>query len=323
VINRCVIYAVACLLMVAPAGAATTKVAFVGDWLTDGWSSSFPSNWIDVDNGGTVASEMAAAIALKPTYIHFMVGSAYVDDDASYNLGTALLEEDLTTAITKAQAAKIPIFIGIEPIQFIGYMSYPQMDIEVNAIATQYGVPIVNYNGAFSGGTTAYAGTGIQAGGTAQGFGWLNALTVAASSPGGVSTMTPTAAGYSIMTMMAQTSFATLNVQPKSVYLQATEQGNEDTNNATLSNINTVDPGNTVQFYPVITYTNGVSGAGLNSTFLTGSNGTWTSSNPSVGAVNQQGQFWAFQQGTTTVKFTLPNGVWNEWIMYINAPFAG
>jgi hypothetical protein len=79
-----------------------------------------------------------------------------------------------------------------------------------------------------------------------------------------------------------------------------------------------------VQFYPVISYTNGVSGqAGLNSNFLTGSNGTWTSSNLLVGTVNQSGQFWAINEGTTTVKFNLPNGVWNEWIMYVGAPFAG
>jgi hypothetical protein len=85
-----------------------------------------------------------------------------------------------------------------------------------------------------------------------------------------------------------------------------------------------VDPGNIVQLYPVITYANGVSGqAGLNTDFLTGSNGTWTSSDPLVGSVNQYGQFWAFNQGTTVVKFTLPNGVRNEWIMYVLQGIAG
>jgi hypothetical protein len=52
----------------------------------------------------------------------------------------------------------------------------------------------------------------------------------------------------------------------------------------------------------------------LNSDFITGSTGTWTSSNRLVGVVNQYGQFWAFNTGS----FTLPNGAWNEWIMYVN-----
>ncbi len=128
------------------------------------------------------------------------------------------------------------------------------------------------------------------------------------------------------MTMMAQTAFTALNAQPKSVYLQDTEQPSEDTPSSGgvgIPNVNTVSPGNTVQFYPVISYTNGGSGVGFNSNFLTGSNGTWTSSNPLVGFVNQSGQFWAFNEGTTTVKFTLPNGVWNEWIMYVGATIEG
>ena len=127
------------------------------------------------------------------------------------------------------------------------------------------------------------------------------------------------------MTMMAQTAFATLNAQPKSLYLQDTLlEGNECGACSYIPNVNTVSPGNTVQFYPVISYSNGVSGqAGFNSNFLTGSNGTWTSSNPLVGFVNQSGEFWAFNEGATTVKFTLPNGVWNEWIMYVGAPFPG
>jgi hypothetical protein len=331
------LFVAALMPVAASAATAQPKVVFIGDWLTDGWSATFPANWINegqVDTSISVSQQMAAAIALKPAMIHVMIGSEYVDDDASYNLGTALLEEDLTTAITEAQAAHIPIFVGIEPIQFVGPMSYPQMDIEVYAIATRYGVPIINYSGAFSPSQTGYAGTGVAAGGTAQAFGWgpgwggnSPTLIVPVSSTtiqtGGYSSMVPTSAGFAVMTMMAQTAFATLNAQPKSVYLQDSEEGNEDTQTSngccsSVSNVNTVEPGNTVQFYPVITYTNGVSGAGLNSNFLTGSNGTWTSSNPLVGAVNQSGQFWAFNVGTTTVKFTLPNGVWNEWIMYVN-----
>jgi hypothetical protein len=199
-----------------------------------------------------------------------------------------------------------------------------QEAIIVYAVATKYGVPIVNYSGAFSNAQTGYAGTVNGSGGTALGFG--GSFFVPSTGSDGDSQYAPTAAGYAIMTMMAQTAFATVNAQPKSLYLQDTLiQGNEcGTACQNIPNVNTVSPGNIVQFYPVISYTNGVSGqAGLNSNFPTGSNGTWTSSNPLVGFVNQSGEFWAFNEGTTTVKFTLPNGVWNEWIMYVGAPITG
>ena len=253
-----------------------------------------------------------------------MIGLQYWDDDASYNLVTGLLEEDLIRDITQAQAAGIPVIIGIEPLQLTGFFAVQQADLEVNAVATKYGVPIINYSGAFSNATTGYGGNALGTGGTAQLFGGVANFFQPAPGPLPIySPNVPSSAGYAIMTMMAQTAFSTLNAQPKSVYLQDEEFATPE-GQGTLSNVNTVSPGNTVQFYPVISYTNGVSGqVGFNSNFLTGSNGTWTSSNPLAGLVNQSGQFWAFNEGTTIVKFTLPNGVWNEWIMYVGAPFAG
>src|SRR6202050_5658721 len=99
------------LMSAATASAATAppKVAFVGDWLTDGWSATFPANWINdgdcCNSGNYNPQQIAAAIAQKPSIIHIMVGSAYLDDDASYNLVTALMEEALIQMITQAQAA--------------------------------------------------------------------------------------------------------------------------------------------------------------------------------------------------------------------------
>jgi hypothetical protein len=304
---------------------APRKIAFIGDWLTDSWSARFPANWIDYDQGGGFppTSQIAAAIAAKPSIIHIMIGLQYIDDDAGYNLVTGLLEEDLVGDITQAQAAGIPVVVGIAPLQLTSGFAVQQADLEVYAIATKYRVPVINYSGAFSNAQTAYAGVVNGSGGTAQLFGGVGSFFTPSANE--YSNYVPTPAGFAIMTMMAQTAFATLNAQPKSVYLQDTLiQGNECTGCSGIPNVNTVSPGNTVQFYPVISYANGLSGqVGFNSNFLTGSNGTWTSSNPAVGFVNQSGQFWAFDQGTTIVKFTLPNGVWNEWIMYVGAPFAG
>jgi hypothetical protein len=298
----------------APATPAPPQVvAFVGDWLTDGWSATFPASWIDTDVNGE--TQMAAAIALKPSLIHIMVGSTVWDDDAGYNLVTAYLEEALIQDITQAQGAGIPVIVGIEPLECSGYETVPSMDLIVYAVATKYGVPIINYSGAFSNAQVGYGGNAsASGGGTALGFGpsvgqfpGSGSFFVPNPGPSIYSANLPSPAGYAIMTMMAQTAFATLNAQPRSLYLQDTLlEGNECSD---------------CSYIP--TYTNGVSGAGFNGNFLTGSNGTWTSSNPLVGFVNQSGEFWAFNQGQTTVKFTLPNGVWNEWIMYVGAPFPG
>jgi hypothetical protein len=303
--------------ILAAAAAPAPKVAFVGDRLNDSWSATLPANWIDYDQSGG----MAPAIAQKPSLIHIMIGSALAwDDDATYNLVTGYLEESLIQDITQAQAAGIPVIVGIEPVQFIGLDGLPQMDIILDAVATKYRVPIVNYSGAFSNAMIGYGGTAYGTGGTAQGFGTL----LTPTSNNALSVYSPSPAGYAVMTMMAQTAFATVNAQPKSLYLQDTLiQGNECSGCSQIPNVNTVSPGNTVQLYPVISYTNGVTQqAGFNVNFLTGSIGTWTSSNPLVGFVNQSGEFWAFDEGTTTVKLTLPNGVWNEWSMYVGAPLA-
>jgi hypothetical protein len=323
-----------CLLLsalISVANAATPapapKVAFVGDWLTDAWSATFPANWINTDQNGE--TQIAAAIAAKPSIIHIMIGSGYYDDDASYNLVTAELEESLVQGITQAQAAGIPVIIGIEPLQLTGYGAVSQMDLIAYAVATKYGIPVINYSGAFSNATIGYAGNvGEDCGsaqgmcGTAQGFGGVWNFFTPNTGNSFYSVNVPTAAGYAIMTMMAQTAFATLNAQPKSVYLQDELMGTPN-GGVVTANVNTVSPGNTLQFYPVISYTNGVTGVGFNSNFLTDSNGTWTSSNPLAGIVTPSGQFYAINEGTTTVKFTLPNGVWNEWIMYVGAPFPG
>jgi hypothetical protein len=316
------------------AAAPAPKVAFVGDWLTDSWSATFPANWIDVDTPGGFANSqtMAAAIALKPSLIHIMIGSEYTDDDASYNLATAELEEGLVSAITQAQAAGIPVLVGLEPLECTSSFAVQQMDLIAYGVATKYGVPIINYSGAFSNAQTGWNGVAYgfaSYGGVAAAFAGssvgLFTPTRTATSLNIYSANQPTAAGYAIMTMMAQTAFDTLNAQPRSLYLQdLLTAGNECCAPwGTIPNVNTVTPGNTVQYYTVISYTNGVTGVGFNTNFLTSTNGTWTSSNPLVGIVNQYGQFWAINQGTTTVKFTLPNGVWNEWIMYVGPTIEG
>lgn len=291
------------------ATAAAPKVVFVGDWLTYYWATSFPANWTAKASTANVieyAPEMAAAIAMKPSIIHIMEGSmnASGDFDSTFNVQIPNLETELSVMIQQAQAAKIQVVLGIEPFQF----TYPssalqQMDAAIEGVGMKYGVPIVNYSGAFNG--------------TAEAFGGLYEETIA-TPQANYSPQAPTAGGYAIMTMMAQEAFATVGANVKSVYLQDVESSSENTAGSPVSNVNTVMPGNTVNFYPVVTYSNGVTQqALLNCDYVTGSCGSWTSSNVAVGSVSRTGEFWALAPGSTIVKFVLPNGVWNEWIMTV------
>ena len=55
----------------------------------------------------------------------------------------------------------------------------------------------------------------------------------------------------------------------------------------------------------------------LNTNFA-GASGTWTSSNPAVMYVSQTGLAWALSQGTTTIKYTAPNGaLFAPWVMNV------
>jgi hypothetical protein len=357
-----------CLLLsaltsVANAATKTTApptqpgIAFVGDWLTVGWAAYIPGNalgncCIDANTAGTVTlqQEIVAAISQKPAFIHIMIGSdnANRDDDSTFATAIPAFETELSEAITQVEAAHIQPILGIEPAQFsFNPQVLLQLDAVVYSMGAKYGVPVINYNGAFNG--TASTSPGV--GGTAQAIAWeqnsslitaplgTNLPTPGALGPGNPYTpLTPSYAGYTVMTLMMQTEVATLGAQPKSVYLQDEEQANATSARAPVANVNTVAPGVAVQFYPVASYgssvmtqaidpycfwVTGTSAAQcvipyLNSDFITGSTGTWTSSNPLVGFVNQYGQFWAFNQGSTIIKFTLPNGVWNEWVMYVN-----
>ena len=57
-----------------------------------------------------------------------------------------------------------------------------------------------------------------------------------------------------------------------------------------------------------------------NASNLNGSVGTWTSSNPAVIDIDQNGVATAFSPGTANVHFTSPSGVvFSEWTMYVVA----
>jgi uncharacterized protein YjdB len=76
---------------------------------------------------------------------------------------------------------------------------------------------------------------------------------------------------------------------------------------------------NTVQFTPIRYYSDGSQHA-LTNTNVQEATGTWTSSNPVVMNINQQGLAWALSSGTTIIRYTSPTGVaFSEWVMYVSA----
>jgi uncharacterized protein YjdB len=55
----------------------------------------------------------------------------------------------------------------------------------------------------------------------------------------------------------------------------------------------------------------------INTNYL-GANGTWTSSNPLVMTIDQQGNAGALTPGTTTIRYTSLSGVaFSEWVMTV------
>jgi hypothetical protein len=121
------------------------------------------------------------------------------------------------------------------------------------------------------------------------------------------------------MTRLAETVVATVNLTLKSGWLQNVELPNETLTGSGV-NVNTVSPPASVQFTPIGYYSDGSQHPLLN-TNMQDSTGTWTSSNPVVMYVNQQGLAWPLSNGTAIIKYTSPTRVpFSEWIMYVNAP---
>jgi len=72
-----------------------------------------------------------------------------------------------------------------------------------------------------------------------------------------------------------------------------------------------------MQFTPIGYYSDGSQHPQLN-THIKGSSGTWTSSNPLVMFVNQQGLAEGNSPGTAIIRYTSPtDAAFSEWVMYV------
>jgi lysophospholipase L1-like esterase len=320
-------------LVPATALAATTpppKVVFIGDEITYGWTSGFAANpnWINkgvpslTSNGegsssGVLARFQSDVVSLHPAVVHIMIGAAdaYIVYDSGFVYYVPQFWANLDAMVKEARAANIKVILGLEAqnFEFAGNLE------PLNAVIAAYGaannIPVVNYEdalcactGSINPGGVGYVGLGLAP---------QQPLIV---TPNGEGSSVPSAAGYSLMTQMAENAIAiaTMNLKIKSGYLQNVQANNpnEGTDGPT-PNVNTVESNAVIQFTPQGLYSDGVVRPLLSSSFA-GSSGTWVSSNPLVMYVSQNGLAWALTPGTAAIMYTSPSGVrFNEWVMYV------
>jgi hypothetical protein len=315
----------------ASATAATTappKVVFVGDYITHEWASAFAANpnWINQGEptpgafGPTLASFQSDIVSLHPAIVHIMVGaySGYFVSDESALFDFQEFVSALDALVKEAQAANIKVILGTTPPVSTNIVSYTT---QINAAIAGYGaahnIPVIDY---------AYLLCGCASLSTKDPFPLYspttNTLMVAAPNvvpAPDTEGVLPSPAGYAQMTQLAETAVATVNLTLNSGWLQDVELQNETLNGSPI-NVNTVSPPAAVQYTPIGYYSDG-SQHPLTNTNMQNATGTWTSSNPVVMNINQQGLAWALSSGTTTIRYTSPTGVaFSGWVMYINAP---
>jgi GDSL-like Lipase/Acylhydrolase family len=313
------------------ANAATTappKVVFIGDYITYEWASAFAvnPNWINKgdqvpgtgNSGSTLARFQSDVVSLHPATVHIMVGAydGYFVSDQSAIYAFQSFLSNLDAMVKEAQAANIKVILGTTPpisTNVSGYVT--QINAAIAGYAAAHNIPVIDYADLLCGCASLSTTNPFLLYSPAANMLMVQAATVPEPNGG----ILPSTAGYAQMTQLAETAIATVNLTLKSGWLSDVGQG-ESLGGGGQINVNTVGTPNTVQFTPIGYYSDGSQHPLIN-TNMQDATGTWTSSNPVVMNVNQQGLAWALSNGTTIIRYTSPTGVaFSEWVMYVNAP---
>jgi hypothetical protein len=327
--KRCLL---SCLVLAVSAHAQTApKVAFVGDQFTYVWqqSAAFKANpnWIGAGTSsncceyGTLlyaAAAFPAVLNQHPDYVFLETGeSDLVEGNSSATRWGMQFEDVAEGVISIVQAAKkanVKIIIANINDGFT--------DTWLQGFAQNENIPIVNFATALSQACTykAYPPSltppcSVDAAGQSPSDGGPFSITV------------PNDAGFQIVTQLAQTAIATYSLKIKGGYLGdfLVYSGDNDPNTypPSRTSVNAVSPGATVQFTPQATWTDGVTRPMTNVPYG-GALGTWSSSNPKVMTVDQQGFAYAYTPGTATIHFTSATGqVFSPWGMTVVQWYAG
>lgn len=314
------------------------KVVFIGDQITYNWTSAFAANpnWVNKGSSGlfsgglvpgTEASDLMVArfqsdvVNQHPAIVHIMagLGDANHIDDGTYRIVIPLLLTNIRTMVQEAQAANIKVVLGIEPT----IMNYDSATFQrMNAVVADYGamngIPVINYGNLLCSCANSAAGVGSDSMGNPY-------LGVPPGLPQPFSQFEylPTTAGYAAMTQMAEDVIAAQYLTLRGGWLQDTQQFNDNEQcqpgltGRLWSNVNSVCSDAILQFTPVGFYSDGSTHLFMNTNFQ-GSNGTWTSSNPTVMRVDQDGVAWALYPGTARISYVSPSGVhFSPWDMTV------
>jgi hypothetical protein len=308
--------------------ATTPKVVFIGDYVTYQWASAFAANpnWInegspntDAFGGGGVGltgNFQTDVVDQHPAIVHIMIGADFayfVSDESALFLLPGFLNY-LDSMVKQAQAANIKVILGTSPPLSVvdgndGYLP------EINSVTAAYGaahnIPVIDYADAMCGCPSL----------STDWFGIRNVNgtmnpPVPPVLPGQV--QLPSTAGYAVMTQLAENVIPTVGLKLVTGWLSNTVQGEGSA--YPPINVNTASPPQMVLFTPIGYYSDGSQHPMIN-TNMQDATGTWTSSDPTVMYINQQGFAWAISNGTTIIRYTSPTGVsFSEWVMNVIAP---
>jgi hypothetical protein len=319
-------------LSITASAQTAPKVVFTGDQFTLDWqvTPQFTANhnWIGAGvhiyalNPGTSTVEQdfqTNVINQHPAFVHIITGAADIADITdSSPLGVVWHEyqEALVQMVGMAQKANIKVILGNIPGNPGVVNPYPQGTQLFNAWLADYGIanhiPVVNYHDALC----------QCVGSTSPNDTYASSLS--AYPPPDPNNSTPNDAGYALITQMAQTAIQTYGLTIKSGYLNnvLTVPAFEDDGRPT-TNTNDVYEGEVLVFTPQAKWSDGVVRPMLNQDF-NGLKGIWTSSNPAVMYVNQQGQAFAYSAGKATISFRSASGVtFSPWIMTVEEIYPG
>ena len=322
---------VACLLISVAHAQTTPKVVFVGDYVTSLWQASpqftANTNWIGTaiqfaPSEQTAATFQATVINQHPAIVHIMVGeidAGSVKDSTPPYVVLGYYEKDIMQMVAMAQKANIKVILGNSIYLPLAGENFEAITL-FNAWLDQYGrannIPVVNYYAQFCqcvGASTLETAPSLS-GYEIQGQG---------TPPNVVDSITD--AGYALLTQIAQTAIATSGLTIKGGYLSDVELPEYDTYypEGPTPQVNNVPVGYEVDFTAQATWSDGVTRPMLNPDF-DGMQGIWTSSNPNVMYISQQGQAIALSAGTTSISFITASGShFSPWTMTVASIACG
>jgi hypothetical protein len=312
---------IACLLLSAVTYAQTApKVVFTGDQFTGYWQVTpffeANANWIGaavtpccLGNSSAVAAAFQAnVINQHPAFVVITTGESDIEaihDATPLGVAWTVYEQSIVEMVDMAHNANIKVILGNTPAT--GY--YAQyFNVWLGQYAAASGLPVLNFHDAL-----------CQCAGLADSVSTSYA-TLSQDEP--TPTLGPTRQGYALITQMAQTAIATYGLTIKSGWLNDVTITNAFPGNGppALVPVNNVPQGTQVLFTPQATWSDGVNRPMLNDDYNGLRGGTWTSSNPFVMTINQQGQAYAYGPGTARISFKTANGImFSPWDMTITA----